>query len=185
MTAIPNPRKSCRVTEPVKIFTHAIGVMVLLCLGAGSAAAQTSQPASHNAAKSPSIHIRCIHALGLLDDESLAKREKIMVDTRLRDIDRELHALPFEVYQQLDEATLPVSLKKKQDMKLVTGQMLKLRLIAETPTGLVLWLRWQDRGGTLLLDTKINLEYGNNVIAGAESVNKSGAILVLEASPRQ
>lgn len=129
------------------------------------------------------LKVRCIRALGLLDESSLSQRENVIIDTRLRDLDRELHALPFQMYQLLDQKVFPVSTKRKQDIRLVNGQLLHVRLLSKDKDEMALWLRWQDRSGIVVLDTRLKMNYGHNILAGTESVNRSGAVLALEPVP--
>ena len=129
----------------------------------------------------PLIKVRSVRALGMLDDDALKTRDRIIIDTRLRDLDTELHALPFQMYQLLDSGVFPVSVRKKQDIRLATGQVLKLRLLSSDDDGLTIWLRWAGKTEGVLLDTRLHLEYGHIVLAGTESINRSGAVLAIEA----
>lgn len=166
---------SCRVIKPVRlrldlfILTFPIA-FVLLCHD------------SEAESKAVALEIRAIKALGMLEEESLKARDRIIVDTRLSDLDTEFHAFPFQMYQFLDQQDVRVSMRRKQEVHLVTGQLLKLRLLSAASNGILLWLRWQAKSGELLLDTRVHLDFGDNVIAGAESVNRTGLILAIRAA---
>ncbi len=129
------------------------------------------------------IEIREIRAVAMLEEEGLKSRDGIFVDTRLSDLDSEFHAFPFQAYQFLGEREVRVSMKRKREIHLVTGQILKLRLLSADPEGIVLWLRWQaKKSRELLLDTRVRLNYGDNVIAGAEGAESTGLILAITAA---
>lgn len=160
-------------------FFSALCCVVLFAVAPVGADSDTDAAKSHSPVH---LRIRAVHALGFVEGQELAGRGKILVDTRLRDLDRELHSFPFRIYQLLDDVSVPVSPRRKEEIRLVTGQSLKLRLLSVNASGILLWLRWQDKEGSLLLDTRVHLSYGENVLAGAENLNSSGAVLAISAA---
>lgn len=127
------------------------------------------------------LNVRAIRGVGLVDENELEKRKNVLIDVRLRDLEQELRSLPFRIYQLLDSSEHQIVLKKKQEYHLITGHVLDVRLLSFSEEGVWIWVKWTDKKGGMLLDTRMHLVNGQPLLAGAENLDKSGTVLAIVA----
>jgi hypothetical protein len=155
-----------------------------------SASARAAKMASIDSG-SPSqnllITVRTIQAQGRIDENEMSGNPiPIRIDGRLKDLADKLRKLPFRgfVFMSGDERTVPV--RRKEVLALVNGQTLSMRPLYLEDNKVGLWVRWQDRSGAEILDTRMHLDIGQSMIAGTDLLNdpSSGLVLAVEVAPQ-
>ena len=136
------------------------------------------------------ITVRTIEAQGRIEDHETTGPIPVRIDGRLGDLADKLKKLPFRGFVLLsaDQRTVPV--RKREYVALVNGQSLSLRpLYSEGAPGgpkkIGLWLRWQDRTGAAILDTRMHFDDGQSMIAGTDQARdpSNGIILAVQVAP--
>ncbi len=133
------------------------------------------------------IVVRTIQAQGRIDEHLRSDKPiPIRIDSRLSDLADKLRRLPFRgfVYMSGDERTVPV--RRKSVVALVNGQSLALRPLYIDKEKVGLWVRWTDKSGAEILDTRMHLDIGQSMIAGTDLLNdpSGGLVLAVEVTPR-
>lgn len=113
----------------------------------------------------------------------------IRIDSRLEDLADKLKKLPFRNFSFIGGDRKIVPVLKKGYIALANGQGLTFRpLYAEENSTahkrIGLWLKWQDKSGLDILDTRMHFEEGQNMLLGTDLVANpnNGLILALEVS---
>ena len=136
------------------------------------------------------ITVRTIEAQGRIEETETDQQIPVRIDGRLADLADKLKKLPFRGFVFLSADKRAISVRKKELISLVNGQTLALRpLYSELVPGgsqkIGLWLRWQDRAGAEILDTRMHFDDGQSMIAGTDQAKDplSGLILAVQVAP--
>ena len=107
------------------------------------------------------------------------KKSGVHIDEKLRDLGRKLRQLPYKSYHMLSSQHVPVPVDQRQELSLSGGQVLKYRLIYVNKKKVGMWLRWEDRFGQELLDTRMHFSCSESMVTGTENSDNSGSILAV------
>jgi hypothetical protein len=136
------------------------------------------------------VTVRTIEAQGRIEETESREPIPVRIDGRLGDLADKLKKLPFRGFVFLSADQRGVSVRKKELISLVNGQTLSLRPLysEQVPGGtqkIGLWLRWQDRTGAEILDTRMHFDDGQSMIAGTDQAKDplNGLILAVQVSP--
>lgn len=138
--------------------------------------ARAVQPAS---AEEVVVRVRTIRATELVDGEEV----EVTVDESIRDLSAKLRQLHFRNFQLVASERQRVPLLRKQNIALTEGQQLTVRplYVAQKRTGM--WLKWSDRNGGPILDTRMHFECGESMLTGTERAGDTGVILAIDVMP--
>ncbi len=132
---------------------------------------------SHGSVSQVEVKVRVVKAD---NEENHAGRA---VDARLGDLQSKLERLPFHRFSVLSTESLVIPIKRKQTMTLASGQTLTLRPVYCEQEKIGLWLRWAEKNGDEILDTRLHVNPGESMIAGTDSSPSSGLILAIDVEP--
>lgn len=152
---------------------------VLACLlgfftGVSTAPAQQQQPTQD--LDIVRLHLRGIRALG----ESGS--QETFIAEGLGDIANKLRSLPFSRFSLLsnDEVAMPVH--RKRSFPVAVNQSVTVRPLEIVGDVVSLWVSWRDGRGNKVIDTRIAIRRGDEMIAGTEMDNsEEGTVLVISA----
>lgn len=100
----------------------------------------------------------------------------------LQDIAQKLGELPFAQFTLLTNEEFQVPLHRKQSFPFGRNHTVTVRPIDAAEGAIILWLSWRDERGGKVLDTRVRLAEGEQMVAGTNShVNLGGTILVVGA----
>lgn len=126
------------------------------------------------------LKVRLIQAVEKIDvnENSVA----IRIDSRLEDLADKLKKLPFRNFNLLLSEGVRVPLMKKESIALIGDQVLHLRPLYCDQEKIGMWLKWSDRSGDEILDTRMHFHPDQSMLVGTDLVNnpKNGLILALE-----
>lgn len=152
--------------------------------GSSFVPASAAQPALKNQPGvrqgSVKLKVRLIQAAERIDahESSVA----IRIDSRLEDLADKLKKLPFRNFNLLLSEGIRVPLMKKESIALIGDQVLHLRPLYCDQEKIGMWLKWSDRSGGEILDTRMHFHPDQSMLVGTDLVNnpKNGLILALE-----
>ena len=101
------------------------------------------------------------------------------IDRRLEDVRSKLLQLPYRSFKLLSTLDVPVSLLKKTTIRLDDGQLLNVRLLYSNGKRVGMWVRWSDKDGLELLDSRMHFSCREPMLTGANSTKDSAMILAL------
>jgi hypothetical protein len=146
-----------------------------------------------NAYEKVLVRVRAIKASELLDSTGLldsagreprAQSPKLVIDSRLHDIENKLKQLHFRNYQLVSNEEVTIPLKKRETINLTEQTVLTLRPLFVDEDRVAIWLKWTDRtGNQVLLDTRMHIGFKESMLAGTDSNEGKGIILAVEARP--
>lgn len=127
------------------------------------------------------VHIRTVRAS---DFCTSGKRTRMRIDPKLEDIRSKLEKLQYRSYKLLSTSSAEMKLKNRETVSLGNGQTLTIRPLYIKPERAGLWLKWNDRSGDGILDTRMHFAPGESVITGTENSADSGIILAIDVEPK-
>lgn len=107
----------------------------------------------------------------------------LQISEDLRDLTPQLESLGFQNFHLVDQRLITVPARKKQKIALAEGDTLSIRPVALTDGRVCLWLKWRDRTGMELLDTRVWVTPGENMVTGSDRPGDCGMILALNVDP--
>lgn len=105
------------------------------------------------------------------------------IDPRLSDIREKLMKLPFLHFRMIGQQQSVVSLKRKYIIDLPGGHVLALRPLYVEGPRVGMWMRWRERDGADVLDTRVHFNCGESMITGTDNAY-GGAVLAITVSPQ-
>jgi hypothetical protein len=140
-------------------------------------------PASHETIK---VSVRAIQASAPHEgsDEGQPNRSAervIHVDDGLRDLQEKLIHLPFNTFRLLSQKEETLALKTRDSLQLPNGQSLMFRPIYMDQRKVGLWLKWKDRDGSQILNTRVHFDAQDTVLTGTDCSHNEGMILAIKA----
>lgn len=121
------------------------------------------------------LRIRSVYATEAKGGED----PKTLIPNTLQDIESELSTLPFKKFMLLDSQDVTISLKEKEQIKLSNGDKITIRPLYINSGKLCFWFKWVDKKGLQVLDSKLHVEKGKGIIAGADSSEKEANLISL------
>ncbi|MCB0309941.1 MAG: hypothetical protein KDD42_01820 [Bdellovibrionales bacterium] len=107
-------------------------------------------------------------------------RHGLVVDERARDLEQQLNQLQFNKFKLVAAQRKVISLKGKETIPLTDGQSLTVRPMYLEPHKVGLRLKWVDRAGACILDTRMHLTPGESMLTGTDHTADSAMILAID-----
>lgn len=138
------------------------------------------------------LHMRTIKANGAIQQRESAPRAQglaapeaapspaLEIDGRLADLKSKLSRLPYTNFRLLSTHDVPVLLRRKTTIRLDNGQLLNVRLLYADAERVGMWVRWSDKDGMELLDSRMHFKCDEPVVTGATNTTDSAVILALD-----
>jgi hypothetical protein len=126
------------------------------------------------------IEVRTVRADGPESTQTAGSSRSVKLQGAIEDLADELMVLDFSQFRMVDLQSLIIPAGKRVTIDLSEGQKLTLRPVSVTEEKVCLWLHWVDRSGEELLETRLRLVRGKNVLAGTEHSPERGLILALK-----
>ena len=105
--------------------------------------------------------------------------QALVVDPRLEDIHEKLAKLGFRKFQQIASQEQNLAFRQKETLNLGDGQTLTLRPLYIEDHRIGMWLKWLDRSGAALLDTRMHFDCGENLLTGTDGNADDGVVLAI------
>jgi hypothetical protein len=126
------------------------------------------------------VEVRTIRAEGALSQEQRGQATPVALDSRIADLASQLERLEYANFKMVDLQSLVIQPRKRIKIELSEGQQLTLRPIAVEGEQLCLWLRWRDRTGMQLLETRLRFTLGQSMLTGTDHAPDKGLILAIK-----
>jgi hypothetical protein len=186
-TRIQNGRSAARLKQVRYSEKLRLLLLASVCIAFQTAQAERHirVPTSEGKTSSVSLHVRALRASDPKGNanNSDEKDNQIKLSSTLIPFQRKLATLPFRSFELMSEEEAVVSLKKKHHIQLINGHHLVVRpLFLREDGNICLWLRWQDKEGMKLLDSRIHVPLGETVLAGVEQSPTSGMVLTIDVA---
>lgn len=108
--------------------------------------------------------------------------KKARIDRRIMDLRLKLQPLQYNSYKLLSSQSFRVPVRKKHIVRLADGDTLIMRLHYKDERRIGLWLKWRDKDGMEVLDTRIHFSPGESMVTGVERAANEGIILAIGVS---
>lgn len=130
------------------------------------------------------VRVRVIKATEPIAEEGVVGEDGAqVVEPQIQDLASKLEKIDFKQFRMITAVREQIGLKRKTTLSLSDGQALIVRplYVEDRRTGL--WLKWLDRGGAEILDTRMHFECGESLLAGTNHRADAGLILAIDVSP--
>lgn len=148
-------------------------LFTILALFAGVTADVALADAGKKEARTVVLQVRSVQANELINRP--VGSHSISLDGMLEDIREKLQQLPYRNFKVLTARNIVVVPKKKTSVNLTDGQRLNVRMHYASKDKIGLWLHWHAVDGEELLNTRIHVNPGTAIIAGAEGPGRDQA----------
>lgn len=152
-------------------------ILISLLLLSGAAGRAARAQADEAEAGGVVLQIRTVKAEGALQRGS--DPASPVVDQRLEDLRGKLAHLPYSSFRLLATRDIEVAPLKKNTIRIDNGQVLNVRLLYASAKKVGMWVRWSDKDGMELLDTRMHFHCDEAMIAGTSSGANSGVVLAV------
>lgn len=105
------------------------------------------------------------------------------VDPKIEDLKVQLAHLHYADYKMLAHRSVVVPVTSKRVIRLSDGHRLTLRPIYANAERVGMWMKWNDRSGEKVLDTRLHFDCMKNVLTGLETNEDKGLILAIKVTP--
>ena len=109
--------------------------------------------------------------------------QKVLIDSRLRDLAPKLQKLQYDKYQLLSARQESIPVAGRHTMLLSNGQRLTLRPLYVKEERVGMWMKWDDSSGMQIIDTRIHFNCGEDALTALESNPERGLILSVKVTP--
>lgn len=109
--------------------------------------------------------------------------EKVLIDSRLRDLAPKLQKLQYDKYQLLSARQESIPVAGRHTMMLSNGQRLTLHPLYVKDERVGMWMKWDDSSGMQIIDTRIHFNCGEDALTALESNPERGLILSVKVTP--
>ncbi len=154
----------------------ALVFLALLACGCFTSAAYAAEPPEFPIR----VEVRTIRAEGVINQSQRETATPMALDSKIADLASQLERLEYAHFKMIDLQSLIIPPRKRVKIELSEGQQLTLRPIAVEGEQLCLWLRWRDRSGMQLLETRLRFTLGQSMLAGTEHSPDKGLILAIK-----
>jgi hypothetical protein len=127
------------------------------------------------------VNLRVISGIGS-DEEGASMPAQI--DDRIKDLTIKLRQLHFREFKLVSEQDKIVPMAKKQAVTIGNGETLTVRPVYVDKHRVGMWLRWQDRDGKQILDTRMHFNCGEPMLAGTDRSSGASTILAITVHPQ-
>jgi len=157
----------------------AVGIMALVCLWVPCAEAQNLL-----AVGSVKVRVRALEASNLAGpgevQMSRVATQPVRLDPNIADLRSKLSRLNFRSYKLISVNDKVIPLTKRGTITFNGGDTLNFRPLYMENDKVGMWLRWEDKQGISLLDTRVHFAPGESFVTGTDSSNYTGLILAID-----
>lgn len=171
------------IVKSPSITSTAFRAIATMMLFVSAEAARADGPFESMSGRSISMSVRTIQAKELLRGHEAEVSGGRSVDSSLSDLRSKFEKLPFKTFKLVDSQEQIVPIKRKETLRLPNGQVLIVRPLSIDEEKASIWLKWQDKGGEDLLDTRMHFGCGESMLTGVDSAHDSGVILAISVKP--
>ena len=107
----------------------------------------------------------------------------VSVDARLADLRSRLEKLSFRSYRLISDDSRSIAMTRRETFLFNDGAHLFVRPLYLEKGKVGMWLKWEDKFGTSLLDTRMHFAPGESFLTGTDHSKASGIILAIDVSP--
>jgi hypothetical protein len=130
------------------------------------------------------VRVRVIKATEPIEPSSEDARAIVQrLEPAIEDLAAKLEKIEFKNFRLLTAVQETVGLKKKTTLPLSDGQSLVVRPLYVEDRRAGLWLKWLDRGGAQILDTRMHFPCGESLLTGTDHQTDAGLILAIDVNP--
>ena len=130
------------------------------------------------------IEVRTLKARHREGGERSFASAPVALDPTIEDLRGKLQKLHFTSFTLLGTDTRQIELLQKVVMPLANGDTLAIRPLEIAGDRVGLWLKWRDRKGSEVLDTRMHFNSDESVVTGTDSEKNCGVVLAIKVSPR-
>jgi hypothetical protein len=127
------------------------------------------------------FRVRTVQATGELLSDQNATDQRV-IDPNLSDLTDKFKKLPFKTFRLMGSYEQVVPVKKKETIRLPNGDMLAVRPLYIDDHRIGIWIKWQDRKGASILDTRMHFNCGESMLTGTDSIYDGGLILAFNVT---
>lgn len=152
----------------------------------GGAAPMGEQRAAGEGVERVAVRVRMIKATEPIEAEGDSVSGGAFnqtVEPSIRDLAVKLDKVAFRRFRLLSSVREEIGLKKKAVLDLPEGHSLMVRPLYVEGRRAGLWLKWLDRGGVQILDTRTHFGCGESLITGTDHAVDSGILLAIDVEP--
>ena len=131
------------------------------------------------------VAVRVIEASDPLPNLPFTDSVRGSIDQQLEDLRGKLLKLHYRNFRLLGVQEEIVPLLQKESIALLNGQMLTVRPLYVSGKRIGLWLKWRDRGGVEVLDTRMHFDAGESMLTGTEDQGGKGVVLAINVRPER
>lgn len=159
-----------------------IGMAVLagLVCSPVRASSQEHEPAVN---KNLIVQVRTIRALGMFEEAEREKQGEQSIDEGIADLRPQLHRVNYSAYRLLEQREIVIAPRKKETISLMGGHTLTVRPLGIDGDKICVWLKWRDKSGMEMLDTRMRFVAGESMLTGTEHSSDTGMILAISLRP--
>jgi hypothetical protein len=95
--------------------------------------------------------------------------DDITIDKSLSSIAQALESLPYKKFSLVDHREIGLPLLRRESLSLKSGEKIKVRPIGIDLDKFCFWLRWEDKNGSAILDSRMHILGGRSVVAGFDA----------------
>ena len=128
------------------------------------------------------VEVRTIRAEGVLAPDAPAP-SSADVERSIQDLTSQLSRLRYSKFRLVDEQSLTLPPRKRRKLAIADGNQITLRPVAVSGDTICLWLKWKDRSGAQILDTRLRFVAGQSMLTGTEHNPDVGLILAIKVEP--
>jgi hypothetical protein len=134
-----------------------------------------------HSSESITFRVRTVQAMENLSPEQVSSEERV-VDSNLGDLKDKFNKLPFRTFKLVDTQERQVTLKKRELIRLPNGDSLAVRPLHLDGEKISIWLKWQDKSGASILDTRLHFHCGESMITGTDGTSDNGLVLAINVN---
>lgn len=169
-------------------FTHSTHRLFTLLVCAVSLISLSERCYAEEGAQAPDfplqVEVRTIRAEGILPAATEAVPvPSADVEKSIVDLSSQLEHLKYGKFRLVDEQSLVIPPRKRRKLALADGHQITIRPVAVSGESICLWLKWRDRAGTQILDTRVRFVAGQSMLTGTEHTPEVGLILAIKVVP--
>ena len=131
------------------------------------------------------VEVRTVEASGAIPQAPQSLSPVSVVDSRIEDLRVKLQKLHYASFKLLGTQSQIVPLMQKGSLVLANGHSLTVRPLYIQPNRIGLWLKWLDRSGMEVLDTRLHFDPGESMLTGTDSEGDKGVVLAIDVKPAQ
>lgn len=129
------------------------------------------------------VEVRTVEASGAIPASPQSLVPVSDIDSRIEDLRVKLQKLHYKTFRLLGVQSQVVPLMQKSSLSLANGHSLLVRPLYILPGRIGLWLKWSDRSGMEVLDTRLHFDPGESMLTGTDADGDKGVVLAIDVKP--